>query len=143
METVSLNPGRFSSTNRDVARAIRVKVFKRDGWRCQVCLAHCPESARGITELRFFCNSRDGKTTLNKHGIPGKYTKFLTVDHIVPKSFGSTNAKENLVTLCNVCNNEKGNLNPFLWFEMISTGARKRLNMLVIRALTLHIMEAE
>lgn len=35
-------------------------------------------------------------------------TQDLTIDHFIPLSKGGTNDKENLWTLCNKCNNEKG-----------------------------------
>ena len=33
----------------------------------------------------------------------------MTKDHIVPKSHGGTNASNNLQTMCEECNNNKGN----------------------------------
>lgn len=35
-------------------------------------------------------------------------TEDLTVDHIIPRTFGGTNKRENLQTLCRSCNLEKG-----------------------------------
>lgn len=36
-------------------------------------------------------------------------TEDLTLDHIVPRSKGGTNAVDNLQTMCRSCNTEKGN----------------------------------
>jgi 5-methylcytosine-specific restriction endonuclease McrA len=36
----------------------------------------------------------------------------LTLDHIIPKSFGGTNSWKNIVTACKLCNQKKGNKTP-------------------------------
>ncbi len=47
---------------------------------------------------------RDGWKCLNCHS-----RKKLTVDHILPKSLGGSDKKNNLQTLCKCCNEKKGN----------------------------------
>lgn len=43
--------------------------------------------------------------------IPGQWDPdHATLDHIIPKSKGGTNARENLVLACNACNNAKGDM---------------------------------
>lgn len=48
---------------------------------------------------------RDGNKCL-KCGCKIRYK--LTLDHIIPKSWGGHNGKKNLQTLCKDCNEEKG-----------------------------------
>jgi len=62
----------------------KVKVWKRDKWRCRYC--HCKVEVPG----------------LHPHDA------MATVDHVVPKSAGGSNRVSNLVTACLKCNNEKG-----------------------------------
>lgn len=44
----------------------------------------------------------------------------LTIDHIVPRSNGGSDDKENLRTLCRTCNINRGNYNPTLWERLTS-----------------------
>lgn len=58
-------------------KSLRLKVFKRDGYRCQNCNA---------------TGGPSGSAELHAH-------------HIVPKSKGGTNQATNLKTLCSDCHN--------------------------------------
>lgn len=62
----------------------KVRVWKRDRWRCRYC-------GRAVE-------------------MPGlhPHEAMATVDHVVPKSAGGSNKVRNLVTACLKCNNEKG-----------------------------------
>lgn len=51
--------------------------------------------------------------------------RFLTKDHIVPKSKGGSNHKSNLQTMCNYCNSHKSNLKPVHTFTLRSPSGRK------------------
>ncbi len=42
----------------------------------------------------------------------GKRGKTLTIDHVLPKDRGGSNAWENIVACCTECNNKKGNHTP-------------------------------
>jgi 5-methylcytosine-specific restriction enzyme A len=68
---------------------VRLTVFKRDDWTCRSCGFRQTEADR----RRVVGRRRPGR--------------FLTIDHIVPRSKGGRNAAENLQVLCNVCNREK------------------------------------
>lgn len=63
-----------------------LKVFDRDGWRCQICLKQTPQKLRGTFHPR----------------AP-------ELDHVVPISKGGPHTWENLQCLCRDCNSLKGN----------------------------------
>jgi 5-methylcytosine-specific restriction endonuclease McrA len=63
-----------------------LKVFDRDGWRCQICLKQTPRKLRGTFHPR----------------AP-------ELDHVVPISKGGTHTWENLQCSCRDCNGRKGN----------------------------------
>lgn len=80
-----MNPQGF----RWIALSTRLAIYARDGWRCLCChralrwkKGHGSKSAR-TTDIR-----------------PGA----ASLDHVIPKSQGGTNAPENLITLCVRCN---------------------------------------
>src|SRR5580765_5993985 len=47
----------------------------------------------------------------------------FTIDHVIPKSRGGTNAIENLVAACPVCNIEKGTC--LIWPKMAAPGSHE------------------
>lgn len=68
---------------------VRLTVFERDDWTCRTC---------------GFRQTEDERRKIVERGGLGRY---LTIDHIVPKSKGGRNAAENLQVLCNRCNRAK------------------------------------
>lgn len=66
----------------------RARVFKRDGWVCQICKR---DTLRGKLSRT---GPRDGR-------LP-------ELDHIIPLSKGGSHTCANVQTLCRRCNNEKG-----------------------------------
>jgi HNH endonuclease len=66
-------------------RVFRQKVFKRDGWRCQLCHRSTP------------------KRLLRDH----QHLSAPTLDHIVPMSMGGGHTWDNLQCLCRACNSKK------------------------------------
>lgn len=72
----------------DIPKNIRLAVFMRDNYTCQICNY--------------------------KNGQENSQDKILTIDHIIPISLGGTSIISNLNTLCMECNirkNDKVNLN--------------------------------
>lgn len=61
-----------------------IKVFDRDGWRCQICLQPTPRKLRGTY----------------KHNAP-------ELDHIVPIAKGGAHVWSNLQCACRSCNSAK------------------------------------
>ncbi len=64
----------------EVRRSQRKKIYSRDNYRCVRC------NKRGQLQL----------------GV------ILTIDHIIPRSKGGSNALSNLQTMCRDCNRDKG-----------------------------------
>lgn len=70
-----------------VERVDPMKVFDRDGWRCQICGAKTPKAKRGKIDSR----------------AP-------ELDHIVPLSVGGEHSYRNTQCACRECNGKKGNM---------------------------------
>jgi len=78
---------------------------------CLKCSAPCPHFKANPTKRkkapknrRALVFERDGYKCVNCGS-----TEELTIDHLKPLSKGGTNDMWNLATMCNSCNNEKGN----------------------------------
>ena len=69
-----------------VERVDPIKVFDRDGWRCQICGTKTPKAKRGSIHPR----------------AP-------ELDHIVPLSVGGEHSYRNTQCACRECNGKKGN----------------------------------
>ncbi|MCK9429479.1 MAG: HNH endonuclease [Candidatus Omnitrophica bacterium] len=72
---------RYNPYSRQIPSEIREEIFKRDNYTCKYC---------GW-----------------KNGIDGSKDKILTIDHIIPWTYGGTSKKENLTTSCFECNIKK------------------------------------
>lgn len=80
----------------------RLKIFHKKGVYCVACgwkATHVNISSCKLTKY---------KENIFYKFTDSKQKRFLTVDHILPKSVGGTNRLENLQPLCNICNNKKG-----------------------------------
>ncbi len=75
----------------------RLIVFERDGWLCAYCGRLCKKFS--------FNGKPQGRSA--------------TLDHVVPKSRGGSNALSNLVTACMACNTQKHNrtLDEYLFWK--------------------------
>lgn len=79
-------------TKNGVSKAVRRRVFDRDGWRCRYC---------------------GGLDALVPAGHSGRYIEGgWSVDHVIPRSRGGSDKTSNLVTCCHPCNMRKGNRTP-------------------------------
>lgn len=66
-----------------ISKAARLRIYKRDGWRCQLC--------RGKVDRR------------------ARYTdRAPSLDHIIPRSLGGTDQPHNLQLAHRSCNTDKG-----------------------------------
>lgn len=71
-------------------RKLVEQVYKRDGYRCQICQKQLKKSRKG----------RDCPDS-------------PTIDHIKPSSKGGRDSLENMQVACLECNNKKGS--HYLW----------------------------
>ena len=80
----------MSAPKNTVRRHQRLKIYKRDGYRCMYCLVllHPPSDN-------------------------------ATVDHVVALSKGGTNRSSNLVAACLVCNDAKGDQSLDYYLESL------------------------
>ena len=60
-------------------------MYEEADWRCRKCHERCPE---------------------RMDALPGQ--RFLTLDHVVPRSAGGPSEAWNLAVLCDQCNHDKG-----------------------------------
>lgn len=74
------------------ARNRRKFIYKRDNYTCHYC------------ETKFIRNVPDYEQNYITHG------NHLTLDHIVPKSLGGPDSRENLVAACYECNHARGDI---------------------------------
>lgn len=69
----------------EYAEIDKVRVFERDGWRCQLCGVKTPKTAKGT-----------------------RAANAPELDHIVPMSRGGAHRYENVHCACRACNAAKG-----------------------------------
>ena len=90
----------FEKLNTAFKNHKRLRVFHAHGTRC----ANPGCGKEGIHLI---------KAANNQNGFHiDVYTKdfeMMTIDHILPRSLGGSNAIENLQPMCNTCNHKKGN----------------------------------
>jgi len=70
---------------------LKLRVWKRDRFTCQYC---------GLNMSKLYKLWKDKKIKRSK--------ALITVDHIIPISYGGQWTEENLVTACRECNLAKG-----------------------------------
>lgn len=89
--------------------SVRYKNFKFNSVECSCCgikgvYFNLEKAKKGLYKFR--------QPHFNLYGLIDEVTPvMMTMDHIVPKSLGGSNALSNLHTLCEVCNYEKGDKN--------------------------------
>lgn len=81
-----------------IARHIRLRVYARDGHSCRYC-------DRGPDELTF---------------VPSDRYRGLRLDHAVPVTRGGSNRQANLVTACDPCNFEKGDMTEAEYVDFLN-----------------------
>lgn len=94
---------RFKSKTFKISAAhIKYKLFDNDDYTCRYC-------GLRATAVDIFRNP-PGNNLPGMHFVrfKGRQNRFLTIDHVHPRSKGGPNNFENLQTLCNVCNNARG-----------------------------------
>ncbi len=84
-----------------IVPARRLAIYIRDGFACAYC----------GTDL--------------KNAAP----RDVTLDHLLPRSLGGSNASGNLVTACRSCNSSRGNK---AWMDFAPGGAIERITRLQI-----------
>lgn len=79
---------RLAKASREISPQLRTEILDRDGYTCQLCGA-------GPTD-------RDPNNSSRKIR--------LHIDHIIPKSQGGSDDKDNLRVLCSTCNQTRSNI---------------------------------
>lgn len=74
-----------------------LKVFERDGWRCQICGKDTPQSRRG-----------------------SRMSNAPELDHRIPMSCGGPHSYENVQCTCHSCNQEKSNRSEVGQYPLLS-----------------------
>ena len=96
-------------------RSCRLLCFKRSV-KCSFC----------NREGKIFKLVRDVKTRQNNmkphFNLYAEDGTLMTKDHILPKSYGGSNTKHNLRTMCAKCNSNRGNSFPWddWWFKFLA-----------------------
>lgn len=85
---------RAAQYRKKLTRKIRLAVYQRDGWTCQLCGLEFEPTPDGYAP----CISVP----------PPRYRITLEIDHIVPVRLGGTHDLKNLRALCQPCNGSKG-----------------------------------
>ena len=69
----------------------------------------------------------------------------LTLDHLLPQSYGGSNGEGNLVTCCLYCNSKRGNMDLSAWLDVACGDDARRVSALIVEhtALDLKPFKAE
>ncbi len=79
----------------------RNRIFRRDGCQCKCCGLQATIALLD-TDWRPYSTA-----TFHLYGWGGNHWIRLTLDHIIPRCHGGSNAPENLQLLCSRCNHIK------------------------------------
>lgn len=90
---------------RKITAQKRRQIYERDGHRCHYC-----------------------RITLWVDDALESSPRRATVDHKHPRALGGTDADDNLVACCNLCNNEKGSIpyEMFRWYRHMKMRGHSR-----------------
>ncbi len=90
---------------KNVSRALKLEIGKRDGWRCRYCSLRAvyPGCFRALAA---FLPEEFPKAPAPIEGtaLPAYRLFDASPDHVVPVSAGGEHTRENLVTSCGACN---------------------------------------
>lgn len=78
----------------------RLAIYIADGWRC------------------FYCHREMRDAAPNTANSP-------TLDHLLPRSAGGTNAADNLVMCCRSCNSTRGDMYLSDWYRQPTRGDKR------------------
>lgn len=98
-----------------VMHQIKVKSLRLQCFKRSMSCVKCGLKGTIISADTFTSKSdRDG-THFNLYAVSEGKTRLMTKDHIIPKSRGGKNHLSNLQTMCDQCNNKKGD--KYEWEE--------------------------
>ncbi len=89
-----------------------IKVFERDGWRCQICAKETPRNRRGT-----------------------RYSNAPELDHRIPISNGGPHTYDNVQCACRACNHSKSNLRSSGQIGLFAATHTRRANVDIKRAM--------
>lgn len=73
----------------------RQRIYARDNWACLWCGCQVMSSGDGV--------------------VRGVEIRQATLDHVIPRTHGGTNATHNLITACMSCNRDRCDASPLLF----------------------------
>ncbi len=88
-------------------RSNRLQCFKRS----KICVG-CGLVGTIMSVDTFISDSDRQGFHFNLYGEKDGKSRLMTKDHIIPKSKGGPNHLDNLQTMCDHCNNKKGDIHP-------------------------------
>ena len=93
-------PPKALKTQGDASAKTKHAIFRRDVWHCRFCGIRVidPRARKRLSGA--FGEFHWGRGNLNKHAC---LAVVASHDHVVPRQWGGSNEKENLVTACWAC----------------------------------------
>lgn len=122
-------PGRFRVECSTAHRRLH-RIADRDGWGCRYCGALTLDMSAIGWRIQSRSATRRALGAAPELAPDGDEQRLLlaTLDHVVPKARGGTDAMQNLAVACWLCNNKKADRNLGTWRP--APQATRRLNAL-------------